>query len=308
MLKGKNLLEPMDLTLEELDELFETADDIIENPKKYAHIAEGKLMGTLFYEPSTRTRLSFTAAMLRLGGQVLGFSEPASSSVSKGESIADTVMTVACLADLIVMRHPKEGAPRIAAEHSSIPVVNAGDGGHQHPTQTLADLMTIRKYKGRLDNLTVGLCGDLMFGRTVHSLIKAMSRYENINLKLISPKELVLPEYVRTGVIEKAGMQYEEVRRMDDVLPELDVLYMTRVQRERFFNEDDYIRLKDTYILDEAKMNLAGENMIVLHPLPRVNEIAQEVDGDPRAHYFDQVRMGMYMRMALIIKLLGLEE
>lgn len=308
MLKGKNLLEPMDLTLEELDELFETADNIIENPKKYAHIAEGKLMGTLFYEPSTRTRLSFTAAMLRLGGQVLGFSEPASSSVSKGESIADTVMTVACLADLIVMRHPKEGAPRIAAEHSSIPVVNAGDGGHQHPTQTLADLMTIRKYKGRLDNLTVGLCGDLMFGRTVHSLIKAMSRYENINLKLISPKELVLPEYVRTGVIEKAGMQYEEVRRMDDVLPELDVLYMTRVQRERFFNEDDYIRLKDTYILDEAKMNLAGENMIVLHPLPRVNEIAQEVDGDPRAHYFDQVRMGMYMRMALIIKLLGLEE
>ena len=308
MLKGKNLLEPMDLTLEELDELFETADNIIENPKKYAHIAEGKLMGTLFYEPSTRTRLSFTAAMLRLGGQVLGFSEPASSSVSKGESIADTVMTVACLADLIVMRHPKEGAPRRAAEHSSIPVVNAGDGGHQHPTQTLADLMTIRKYKGRLDNLTVGLCGDLMFGRTVHSLIKAMSRYENINLKLISPKELVLPEYVRTGVIEKAGMQYEEVRRMDDVLPELDVLYMTRVQRERFFNEDDYIRLKDTYILDEAKMNLAGENMIVLHPLPRVNEIAQEVDGDPRAHYFDQVRMGMYMRMALIIKLLGLEE
>ena len=307
MLKGKNLLEPMDLTLEELDELFETADDIIENPEKYAHIAEGKLMGTLFYEPSTRTRLSFTAAMLRLGGQVLGFSEPASSSVSKGESIADTVMTVACLADLIVMRHPKEGAPRIAAEHSSIPVVNAGDGGHQHPTQTLADLMTIRKYKGRLDHLTVGLCGDLMFGRTVHSLIKAMSRYENINLKLISPKELVLPEYVRTGVIEKAGMQYEEVRRMDDVLPELDVLYMTRVQRERFFNEDDYIRLKDTYILDEAKMNLAGESMIVLHPLPRVNEIAQEVDKDPRAHYFDQVRMGMYMRMALIIKLLGLE-
>ena len=307
MLKGKNLLEPMDLTVEELEELFATADDIIQNPEKYAHIAEGRLMGTLFFEPSTRTRLSFTAAMLRLGGQVLGFSEPASSSVSKGESIADTVMTVACLADIIVMRHPKEGAPRIAAEHSSIPVVNAGDGGHQHPTQTLADLMTIRQYKGRLDNLTVGLCGDLMFGRTVHSLIKALSRYENINLKLISPKELVLPEYVRTGVIEKAGMEYEEVRRMDDVLPELDVLYMTRVQRERFFNEDDYIRLKDTYILDDAKMNLAGDDMIVLHPLPRVNEIAQEVDRDPRAHYFDQVRMGMYMRMALIIKLLGLE-
>lgn len=307
MLKGKNLLEPMDLTLEELDELFETADDIINDPDKYAHCAEGKLMGTLFYEPSTRTRLSFTAAMLRLGGQVMGFSEPGSSSVSKGESIADTVKTVACLADLIVMRHPKEGAPRVAAEHSWIPVVNAGDGGHQHPTQTLADLMTIRKYKGRLSSLTVGLCGDLMFGRTVHSLIKALSRYENINLKLISPKELMLPEYVRNGVIEKAGMPYEEVRRMDDVLPELDVLYMTRVQRERFFNEDDYIRLKDTYILDENKMNLAGEDMIVLHPLPRVNEISQDVDSDPRAHYFDQVRMGMYMRMALIIKLLGLE-
>lgn len=307
MLKGKNLLEPMDLTVQELEELFETADDIIENPEKYAHYASGKLMGTLFYEPSTRTRLSFTAAMLRLGGQVMGFSEPGSSSVSKGESIADTVKTVACLADMIVMRHPKEGAPRIAVEHSSVPVVNAGDGGHQHPTQTLADLMTIRRYKGRLDNLTVGLCGDLMFGRTVHSLIKALSRYENIRLKLISPKELVLPEYVRTSVIEKNGIEYEEVRRMDDVLPELDVLYMTRVQRERFFNEDDYIRLKDTYILDEAKMNLAGKDMIVLHPLPRVNEIAQEVDNDPRAHYFDQVRMGMYMRMALIVKLLGLE-
>ena len=237
----------------------------------------------------------------------MGFSEAASSSASKGESIADTVKTVACLADIIVMRHPKEGAPRVAAAHSQVPVVNGGDGGHQHPTQTLADLMTIRKYKGRLEKLTVGLCGDLMFGRTVHSLIKALSRYDDIELKLISPKELVLPDYVRTSVIEKAGMKYEEVRRMDDVLPELDVLYMTRVQRERFFNEDDYIRLKDTYILDEAKMAMAGKDMIVLHPLPRVNEIAPEVDSDPRAHYFDQVRMGMYMRMALIIKLLGLE-
>ncbi|MBR2736698.1 MAG: aspartate carbamoyltransferase [Firmicutes bacterium] len=307
MLKGKNLIEPMDLTVEELEELFETAEDIIENGEKYAHCAEGRVMGTLFYEPSTRTRLSFTAAMLRLGGQVMGFSEAASSSASKGESIADTVKTVACLADIIVMRHPKEGAPRVAAAHSRVPVVNGGDGGHQHPTQTLADLMTIRKYKGRLEKLTVGLCGDLMFGRTVHSLIKALSRYDDIELKLISPKELVLPDYVRTSVIEKAGMKYEEVRRMDDVLPELDVLYMTRVQRERFFNEDDYIRLKDTYILDEAKMAMAGKDMIVLHPLPRVNEIAPEVDSDPRAHYFDQVRMGMYMRMALIIKLLGLE-
>ena len=264
-------------------------------------------MGTLFYEPSTRTRLSFEAAMIRLGGQVMGFSEANSSSSAKGESIADTVKTVSCFADLVVMRHPKEGAPRVAAAHSSIPIVNGGDGGHQHPTQTLADLMTIRKYKGRLENLTVGLCGDLMFGRTVHSLIKALSRYPNIRLKLISPKELVLPEYVRTGVIEKAGMEYEEVRRMDDVLPELDVLYMTRVQRERFFNEEEYIRLKDTYILDAGKMAVAGPETIVLHPLPRVNEIAPEVDSDPRAHYFDQVRMGMFMRMALIIKLLGLE-
>lgn len=307
MLKGKSVLEPMDLTVEEINDLFLTADDMMENPKKYAHVAEGKIMATLFYEPSTRTRLSFTSAMLRLGGQVLGFSEPASSSVTKGESIADTVRTVGCLSDIIVMRHPKEGAPRVAAENSYVPVVNAGDGGHQHPTQTLADLMSIRKYKGRLNHLTIGLCGDLMFGRTVHSLIKALSRYEDISLKLISPKELVVPDYVREGVIEKAGMPYEEVRRMDDVLPELDVLYMTRVQKERFFNEDDYIRLKDTYILDGNKMKLAPDDMIVLHPLPRVNEIAAEVDEDPRAHYFDQVRMGMYMRMALIMKLLGLE-
>ncbi len=307
MIKGKHLLEPMDLTVEEMDEIFEIADDIIADPKKYAHCADGRLMSALFYEPSTRTRLSFTAAMLRLGGQVMGFSEPASSSVSKGESIADTVKTVNCYSDIIVMRHPKEGAPRVAAMHSEIPVINAGDGGHQHPTQTLTDLMTMRKYNGRLHDLTIGLCGDLMFGRTVHSLIKALSRYDNIKLRLISPKELVIPDYVRKNVIQKNNMDCEEVRRMEDVLPELDVLYMTRVQKERFFNEDDYVRLKDTYILDTKKMGLAKEDLNVMHPLPRVNEIAVEVDSDPRAHYFDQMKMGMYVRMALIIKLLGLE-
>lgn len=307
MIKGKNLLEPMDLTVEEMEELFALADDIIENPRKYAHCAEGRVMATLFYEPSTRTRLSFTAAMLRLGGQVMGFSEPASSSVSKGESIADTVKTVGCYSDIVVMRHPKEGAPRVAAMYSDIPVINAGDGGHQHPTQTLTDLMTMRKYNGRLRDLTIGLCGDLMFGRTVHSLIKALSRYENIKLRLISPKELVIPEYVRKNVIQKNNMDFQEVRRMEEVLPELDVLYMTRVQKERFFNEDDYVRLKDTYILDTKKMQLAKDDMVVMHPLPRVNEIAVEVDADPRAHYFDQMKMGMYVRMALIIGLLGLE-
>ncbi|MGI6206482.1 MAG: aspartate carbamoyltransferase [Anaerovoracaceae bacterium] len=307
MLKGKNLLEPMDLTVEEMEELFETADEIIADPQKYAHAADGKIMGTLFYEPSTRTRLSFTAAMLRLGGEVMGFSDAMSSSVSKGESIADTVRTVGSFADIIVMRHPKEGAPRVAAEHSFVPVINAGDGGHQHPTQTLADLMTIRKFKGRFDNLTVGLCGDLMFGRTVHSLIKALSRYDNISLKLISPEELVLPDYVMNSVIKKNGMPYEEVRHVEDVLPELDVLYMTRVQKERFFNEDDYVRLKDSFILDAEKMKLAKDDMIVMHPLPRVNEIATEVDSDPRAHYFDQVKLGMYVRMALVMKVLGLE-
>lgn len=307
MLKGKSVLEPMDLTVEEMEEFFETADDIIADPEKYAHIADGKIMGTLFYEPSTRTRLSFTAAMLRLGGSVMGFSDAASSSVSKGESIADTIRTVGCFADVIVMRHPKEGAPRVAAEHSYVPVINAGDGGHQHPSQTLTDLMTIREYKGRLDNLTIGLCGDLMFGRTVHSLIKALSRCENITLKLISPEELVIPPYIRKSIIEKNGMQYEEVRHMEDVLPELDVLYMTRVQKERFFNEDDYVRLKDSFILDGNKMKLAKDDMIIMHPLPRVNEIATEVDEDPRAHYFDQVRLGMYVRMALVMKILGLE-
>lgn len=307
MIKGKHLLEPMDLTIEEMDEIFAMADDIIADPKKYAHCADGRLMSALFYEPSTRTRLSFTAAMLRLGGQVMGFSEPASSSVSKGESIADTIQTVNCYSDIIVMRHPKEGAPRVAAMYSGIPVINAGDGGHQHPTQTLTDLMTMRKYNGRLDNLTIGLCGDLMFGRTVHSLIKALSRYDNIKLRLISPKELVIPDYVRKNVIQKNGMDCQEVRRMEEVLPELDVLYMTRVQKERFFNEEDYVRLKDTYILDAKKMELAKDTLNVMHPLPRVNEIAVEVDRDPRAHYFDQMKMGMYVRMALIVKLLGLE-
>lgn len=297
----------MDLTMEEMQDLFETADDIIANPEKYAHAADGKIMGTLFYEPSTRTRLSFASAMLRLGGQVMGFSDASSSSVSKGESIADTIRTVGCFADVIVMRHPKEGAPRVAAEHSFVPVINAGDGGHQHPSQTFTDLMTIREYKGRLDNLTIGLCGDLMFGRTVHSLIKALTRFKNIKLKLISPEELVVPEYIRNSIMKKSGIDFEEVRHMEDVLPELDVLYMTRVQKERFFNEEDYVRLRDSFILDEAKMKLAKDDMIVMHPLPRVNEIAVEVDDDPRAHYFDQVRLGMYVRMALITKVLGLE-
>ncbi len=307
MISAKSLLEPTDLTVDELSRLFELADDIIENPAKYAHCADGRIMAALFYEPSTRTRLSFTAAMLRLGGRVMGFSEPASSSVSKGESISDTVRTAACYSDIIVMRHPREGAPRIASMSTDIPVINAGDGGHQHPTQTLTDLMTIRHYKGRLSNLCIGLCGDLMFGRTVHSLIKALTMYDNIELRLISPKELVLPEYVKRNVIEKSNIKYEETTSLDDSIADLDVLYMTRVQRERFFNEEDYVRLKDSYILDTAKMKKAGPDMIVMHPLPRVNEIAKAVDDDPRARYFDQMRMGMYIRMALIIEMLGLE-
>ncbi len=307
MLKGKNILEPMDLTLEETAEIFETAEDIIKNPRKYAHVADGMLMATLFYEPSTRTRLSFEAAMMRLGGKVIGFSEPGSSSVSKGESIADTIRTISCYADIAVMRHPKEGAPRVAAMNSKIPVINAGDGGHQHPTQTLTDLMTIRTYKGRLENLTVGLCGDLMFGRTVHSLIKALSRYKDIKIVLISPKELVIPDYVRKEVLIKNNIEFKEVRKLEEALPELDVLYMTRVQRERFFNEEDYIRLKDSYILDGEKMQFAKDDMIIMHPLPRVNEIAVEIDSDSRARYFDQMKIGMYVRMALVMKLLGLE-
>ena len=306
MLKGKSILEPMDMTTAELEEIFDLADEIIANPPRFAHACDGKLLATLFYEPSTRTRFSFEAAMLRLGGQVIGFSEPNSSSVAKGESIADTIRTIACYADIAVMRHPKEGAPRIAANSTDMPVINAGDGGHQHPTQTLTDLLTIRRRKGGFENLTVGLCGDLKFGRTVHSLIKALSRYAGVNF-VLSPEELRIPDYVRRGVLEANNVPYREVKKMQDVLPELDVLYMTRVQRERFFNEDDYIRLKDRYILDAEKMQLANENMMVLHPLPRVNEIAVEVDSDPRALYFEQAKNGMFVRMALIMKLLGIE-
>ena len=297
----------MDFTTEELTEIFDLADRIIENPEKYTHACDGKLIATLFYEPSTRTRFSFEAAMLRLGGQVIGFSEPNSSSVAKGESISDTIRTIACYADLAVMRHPKEGAPRVAANSTDLPVINAGDGGHQHPTQTLTDLLTIRRVKGGFDNITVGCCGDLKFGRTVHSLIKALSRYKNVKFVLISPEELTIPDYVRKEVLIKNGIQFEEVRSMQEALPKLDVLYMTRVQRERFFNEEDYIRLKDTYILDKAKMKLAKEDMIVLHPLPRVNEIAVEVDADPRARYFEQAKNGMFVRMALIMSLLGIK-
>ncbi len=307
MLKGRSILEPMDMTVAELEEIFDLADAIIDNPEKYAHACDGKLLATLFYEPSTRTRFSFEAAMLRLGGKVIGFSEPNSSSVAKGESIADTIRTIACYADIAVMRHPKEGAPRIAANNTDMPVINAGDGGHQHPTQTLTDLLTIRRRKGGFTNLKIGLCGDLKFGRTVHSLIKAMSRYEGVEFIMISPEELRVPEYVRKGVLEANNIPYREVKKMKDVMPELDVLYMTRVQRERFFNEEDYIRLKDRYILDLEKIENAKEDLMILHPLPRVNEIAVEVDNDPRALYFEQAKNGMFVRMSLIMKLLGIE-
>ena len=307
MLKGRHLLDPMDFTLEELEEIFTLADKIVKNQDEFSEVCRGKILATLFYEPSTRTRFSFEAAMLRLGGKVIGFSEPSSSSVSKGESVSDTVRTVGCYADIIAMRHPKEGAPRVASMYSEIPVINAGDGGHQHPTQTLTDLLTIRSVKGSLNNLTIGLCGDLKFGRTVHSLIKAMSRYENIKFVLISPKELSLPDYIRKEILEKNHIEYEEVEKMDDAIEKLDILYMTRVQRERFFNEEDYIRLKDSYILDAEKMKKAKEDMIILHPLPRVNEIAYDVDSDKRAYYFKQAKYGMYVRMALIAKLLGVK-
>ncbi|MEK6263873.1 MAG: aspartate carbamoyltransferase, partial [Clostridium sp.] len=276
MLKGRHLIEPMDFTLLELEEIFDYADEIIKEPANYAHKCDGKILATLFYEPSTRTRLSFEAAMLRLGGSVLGFSEANSSSASKGESVADTIRTVECYADIAAMRHPKEGAPKVASMHSKMPVINAGDGGHQHPTQTLTDLLTIRKIKGALSNLTIGICGDLMFGRTVHSLIKAMSRYENIKFVLISPKELEVPSYIKTEVLEKNNIEYMETQKLEDVIGDLDILYMTRVQKERFFNEEDYIRLKDIYILDKEKMKKAKSDMIILHPLPRVNEIAVE--------------------------------
>lgn len=308
MLRGRHLIDPMDFSVEEMDEIFELADSIIENPGKYSYMCDGKLLAALFYEPSTRTRFSFEAAMLRLGGRVIGFSEPNSSSVAKGESIADTIRTVACYADIAVMRHPKEGAPKIASMYSDIPVINAGDGGHQHPTQTLTDLLTIRTIKGDLSNLTIGLCGDLKFGRTVHSLIKATSRYDNNKYVLISPEELKVPDYIRKEILEKNNLEYSEVEKMDDVIGNLDILYMTRVQRERFFNEEEYLRLKDSYILNAEKMKKAKDDMIVLHPLPRVNEIAYDVDDDPRACYFKQARFGMYVRMALIAKLLGVDE
>lgn len=306
MLKGRSLIEPMDFIHVELDEVFNLADEIIKAPEKFADACKGKLLATLFYEPSTRTRFSFEAAMLRLGGQIIGFSEPNSSSTAKGESIADTIRTVACYADIAVMRHPKEGAPQIAAQYSDIPVINAGDGGHQHPTQTLTDLLTIRTIKGSLNNLTIGCCGDLKFGRTVHSLIKALSSYENNKFILISPEELKVPDYIRKEVLGKKNIEFKEVKTMEEAMKDIDILYMTRVQRERFFNEEDYIRLKDSFILDSKKMNLAKDDMAVLHPLPRVNEIAYEVDSDKRAYYFPQAKFGMYVRMALILKLLGI--
>ena len=300
-------MNPLDFSVEELDRLFELAADIEANPAAFSHACAGKKLATCFYEPSTRTRLSFEAAMLNLGGSVLGFSDAASSSASKGESVADTIRIISCYADICAMRHPKEGAPMVAASFSSIPVINAGDGGHQHPTQTLTDLMTIRSLKGRLNHLTVGLCGDLKFGRTVHSLINALSRYDNIRFIFISPEELRVPDYVIEMLKEK-NIPYEEVIRLEDSLPQLDLLYMTRVQRERFFNEEDYIRLKDFYILDKAKLSLAPADMLVLHPLPRVNEISVDVDNDPRAVYFKQAQYGVYVRMALILTLLGLAD
>ena len=304
----RHLLNPLDFSVEEIEALLDLASDIEKHPQKYAHVCDGKKLATLFYEPSTRTRLSFESAMLRLGGSVLGFSSADSSSAAKGESVSDTIRVISCYADICAMRHPKEGAPMVASVHSGIPVINAGDGGHQHPTQTLTDLMTIRSLKGRLDNLTVGLCGDLKFGRTVHSLINALVRYTGIRFVLISPPELRIPDYIREDVLQAKGIEYREVENLDEAMPELDILYMTRVQKERFFNEEDYIRMKDCYILDKQKMSLAREDMFVLHPLPRVNEISVEVDDDPRAAYFRQVQYGVYERMALIMTLLEVEK
>ncbi len=300
----RHLMSPLDFSVEELDHLLDLAHDIELHPEKYAHACEGKKLATIFYEPSTRTRLSFEAAMLNLGGNVLGFSSAASSSASKGESVSDTIRMISCFADICAMRHPKEGAPMVASAVSSIPVINAGDGGHQHPSQTLTDLLTIRSLKGRLDHFTIGLCGDLKFGRTVHSLVRALARYEGVNFIFISPEELKMPSYIKEEVLEANNIPYREVERLEDVMPDLDVLYMTRVQRERFFNEEDYVRLKDFYILNNQKMELAKDDMIVMHPLPRVNEIAVEVDKDPRAAYFRQVQYGVYVRMALILTLL----
>ena len=302
----RHLIDILDLTIEEIDQLIETAEDIMANPAKYAHVCDGKKLATLFFEPSTRTRLTFEAAMMELGGNVLGFSEASSSSASKGESVCDTVQVVGCYADIIAMRHPKEGAPVAAASVCPVPIINAGDGGHNHPTQTLTDLLTIRKEKGRLNQLVIGLCGDLQFGRTVHSLINAMSRYKSIRFVLISPNELKVPEYIKENM-HRDKVSYMEVERLEDVIGTLDILYMTRVQRERFFNEADYVRLKDSYILDTEKMKMARKDLCVMHPLPRVNEISRAVDSDPRAAYFRQAMYGKYIREALIMKLLGVE-
>ena len=302
----RHLLNPLDFSVEEISKLLDLANDIEKNPAKYSKLCEGKKLASLFYEPSTRTRLSFEAAMINLGGSVIGFSSASSSSAAKGESVSDTIRMISCYADICAMRHPKEGAPMVASLKSSIPVINAGDGGHNHPTQTLTDLLTIRSLKGRLDNITIGLCGDLKFGRTVHSLINALARYENIKFVLISPSELKIPSYIREDVLEKGGFDFEEITDLEEAMPQLDVLYMTRVQKERFFNEEEYIRMKDCYILDNEKMRYAKSDMLVLHPLPRVNEISVEVDDDPRAGYFKQVQYGVYVRMALILTLLNL--
>lgn len=304
----RHLMSPLDFSVEELDKLLDLANDIEAHPEKYAHKCDGKKLATCFYEPSTRTRLSFEAAMLNLGGSVLGFHSADSSSASKGESVSDTIRVISCYADICAMRHPKEGAPLVASEKSRIPVINAGDGGHQHPTQTLADLLTIRSIKGRLNNITIGFCGDLKFGRTVHSLINALIRYDNVKIVLISPEELKVPDYVRDDVLRANNIEFNEVEKLEDAMGELDVLYMTRVQKERFFNEEDYVRLKDFYILTKEKMELAKDDMIVLHPLPRVNEISVDVDDDPRACYFRQTQYAVYVRMALILTLLGLAE
>ena len=303
----QHLMSPLDLSVDELDKLLTLANDIESNPQKYAHACEGKKLATCFYEPSTRTRLSFESAMLNLGGSVLGFSSADSSSAAKGESVSDTIRVISCYADICAMRHPKEGAPLVASEKSKIPVINAGDGGHQHPTQTLTDLLTIRSLKGRLDNLNIGLCGDLKFGRTVHSLIHALIRYPNIRFTLISPEELRVPSYIREDVLHKNNILFQEVERLEDAMTDLDILYMTRVQKERFFNEDDYVRMKDFYILNKKKMSLAKEDMIVMHPLPRVNEISVEVDDDPRAAYLRQAQYGVYVRIGLILKLMEVE-
>lgn len=304
----RHIISPTDLTVSELTDLLNLAEKIIQNPKKYSEVCRGKKLATLFYEPSTRTRLSFEAAMLNLGGNILGFSSADTSSAAKGESVADTIRVISSYADICAMRHPKEGAPYVASLYSSIPVINAGDGGHNHPTQTFTDLLTIKNLKGRFENLTVGFCGDLKFGRTVHSLIGALSRYKNVKFILISPEELKVPTYIKEEILDVNNIPYEEVRSLEKAIPNLDILYMTRVQKERFFNEEDYIRLKDTYILNTRKMSLAKKDMLVLHPLPRVNEIAVEVDDDPRAVYFKQAEFGVYARMALIITLLGYKE